>query len=184
MGTQPVQKEGRFTYSDYLRWPAEERWEIIDGRAWAMSPSPTELHQRTSSVLFRALADFFEGRPCEVYYAPFDVVLAEGDVVQPDILVVCDPAKITSARIAGAPDLVVEILSPATAAKDRREKFDLYERHGVREYLIVHPEERLIEQFALGDDGRYGRPTIFGPAESYRSAIFDGLVIDLARVFR
>lgn len=183
MVSEPIRKSGRFTYSEYLTWPVDERWELIGGQAWAMSPSPGEFHQRIQINFASSFHRFLRDKSCRVYAAPFDVVLSEQDVVQPDILVVCDKSKITATHVAGAPDLVVEILSPATSAKDRREKFDLYERYGVREYLIVHPEEQYIEQFILNPDGHFGRPVIVPATESYKSFALDGLEVGLREVF-
>ena len=131
--TQPGNR--RYTWTDYQTWPDDERWELIDGLAYNMSPAPSIRHRRVASnfhgVLYRILA----GKSCRLFMAPTDVRLSEIDVVQPDILVVSDPAKITPSHIEGAPELVVEVLSPGTSAKDLREKKWLYQRSGVREYL-------------------------------------------------
>ncbi len=134
------QKPGRFTYRNYRTWPDSERWELIDGQAWAMSPASRRRHQEVSGALFRKIGNFLEGKPCKVYEAPFDVLLPASDedddevatVVQPDIAVFCDRSKLTERGARGAPDLVVEILSPSTSRKDLREKFDRYQRAGVR----------------------------------------------------
>ena len=140
-----------FTYTDYKSWPDEERWEIIDGEAYNMTPAPTVRHQRISANLFSIFTAYFKGKQCRPFYAPMDVVLDDFNVVQPDLLVICDPNKITEANIQGSPDLVVEILSPSTKLKDKREKKALYERFGVREYLIVYPEDEMVEQYRLLD---------------------------------
>lgn len=120
----------KFTYADYKNWPDDERWEIIDGEEYNMTLAPTVKHQRISANLFSILTAFFKGKQCRPFYAPMDVVLDDFNVVQPDLLVVCDPNKITEANIQGAPDFVVEILSPSTKLKDKREKKALYERFG------------------------------------------------------
>jgi hypothetical protein len=114
--------------------------------------------------------------------APTDVRLSETDVVQPDILVVCDPARITASHIEGAPDLVVEVLSPGTSAKVRGKKW-LYQRSGVREYWVVDPLELYIQRFLLSSEGRYGEPEVFGPHEIVRSDVLDGVTVDLNEVF-
>lgn len=180
-----------FTYGDYLTWPDEERWELIHGVAYNMSPAPSTEHQRVLTKLLVPLGQFFIDRPCEVFCAPFDVRLPEkheadediNTVVQPDLVVICDPSKVDSKGCKGAPDMIIEILSPSTAKKDRQDKFSLYEEHGVKEYWIVHPLEHLIEVFALGDDGTYGRPTIYARDDRLPVNLFPGLEIQLARIF-
>jgi Uma2 family endonuclease len=155
--------DDRFTYGDYKSWPDEERWELIDGRAWAMSPAPTRNHQGLASKLFTDLSTFLSGKPCKAYFAPFDVLLPEGDesddevatVVQPDIVVFCDKTKLTKAGARGAPDLVVEILSPSTSKKDLNEKFRVYEKHGVREYWVVDPGNRAVQVWRIRVEGGY-----------------------------
>jgi len=107
----------KYSYSDYLSWPDEERWEIIDGGVYNMTPAPTIKHQNIAGILYATLNQNLKGRSCRPFIAPADVVLSEHDVVQPDVLVVCDEKKITEANIQGAPDLVVEVLSPSTALK-------------------------------------------------------------------
>lgn len=112
----------KYTWSDYLTWPAEERWEIIDGVAYNMTPAPSVRHQTVAAKLVSQLEQKLKNKRCKPFIAPVDVVLSEYDIVQPDVFVVCDKSKITEANIQGAPDLVIEILSPATAIKDLREK--------------------------------------------------------------
>lgn len=153
----------RWSYADYLTWPEGERWELIDGTAWAMSPAPVRRHQEVSRRLERAIDDKLGGRPCRMFHAPFDVLLpraGEADdevdtVVQPDIVVFCDKSKLTPAGARGAPDIVVEVLSPSTAKKDQNDKFALYERHGVREYWVVDPAGKWLCVYRLGADGRF-----------------------------
>lgn len=179
----PVRKINRpYTYADYVTWPADERWEVIDGEAYAMTPAPTTIHQRISRELARIVVSFFRGKTCELFSAPTDVVLDDRNIVQPDILVVCDPSKITEKNIQGAPDLVVEILSPSTSIKDRREKRRLYEQFGVREYIIIDPSGEAAERFALLE-GRYGAPDIFNWDETLASSAFPELTMSLWEVF-
>jgi len=179
----PARKEGcqRFTWHDYLTWPSEERWEVIDGKAYDMSPSPTERHQAIIVNLIVQIKERLKGRPCRVYAAPLDVYFDEYNFVQPDVFVVCDINKIRE-RIFGAPDLIIEVLSFFTAIKDRREKKDLYEKFGVQEYIIVHPDEQYIERFLL-KEGRYGEPDLFSPQEVFSSGILDGVEIPLWEIF-
>jgi Uma2 family endonuclease len=122
-----------WSWQDYLSWPDEERWEIIDGTAYAMSPSPSTKHQKIAGRMFSRLEQQLSGKPCQPFIAPTDVKLSEQDVVQPDIFVVCDPARITPSHIEGAPEVVIEVLSPATSSRDLREKKALYEKTGVLE---------------------------------------------------
>lgn len=156
-----VKKDGPCTYQDYLTWPDDERWEIIEGVAYDMSPAPAIRHQRVSMELESRLRSHLSlsGSPCEMFHAPADVVFDEHNVVQPDIFVVCDEQKITERSIQGAPDVVIEILSPSTTVKDRREKKRIYERFGVLEYLLVHPGEDYVEAYRL-EGAAYGPPAI------------------------
>ncbi len=139
-----------------------ERYEMIDGVVYDMSPSPTEGHQRVTTAVGSLLFLALKGR-CRTYVSPFDV-WPTGDTkdayVQPDVTVICDSGKITDAGCVGAPDLVVEVLSPSTAGKDRKAKLRLYQRSGVREYWIVDPVMRTVEVFRLDMN-------LFGPAETY-----------------
>ncbi|MCX7011378.1 MAG: Uma2 family endonuclease [Candidatus Sumerlaeota bacterium] len=188
--TTPKLKD-RFTYGDYLQWQDGERWELIDGVAYNLSPAPSRRHQRMVLALVHQIFTFLKDKPCEVYIAPFDVRLPETDepdeqvpnVVQPDIAVICDPKKLDDRGCRGAPDFVVEIVSPSTSAKDQIEKLDLYERHGVREYWIIHPIDNLLTVRLLGDDGKYGRPVIREGKGRVAVATLPDLGIDLDAVF-
>ncbi|HCM28456.1 MAG: hypothetical protein A2Z99_12830 [Treponema sp. GWB1_62_6] len=165
-GTSPLKAGARFTYKDYRNWPEDERWELINGAAWVMSPAPRRTHQTLALQLANQLANFFAGKPCRPHIAPVDVFLPEGDetldetdiVVQPDIFVVCDKSKLIEEGVRGAPDFVIEILSPSTALKDQSEKRMLYEKYGVREYWIVNPNTMETFVYILRD-GKYGLPT-------------------------
>jgi Uma2 family endonuclease len=159
------QHQARYTVADYLSWSDDERWELIGGQAYNMSPAPTIKHQSIAGEFYSQLNQKLKGKPCFSFVAPVDVVLSADDVVQPDVLVVCDPAKITERNIQGAPDLVVEVLSPGTALKDMREKKLLYERSGVREYVVIDPLEEYVQRFCLQNDGHYGSSDVFGPSE-------------------
>ena len=180
----PKTSDRRFTYADYLKWPDEERWELIDGEAYAMSPAPTISHQTAAGQLFRQIDEALDGAPCRALIAPVDVLLPTPDeaddhittVVQPDILVVCDPTKITERNVRGAPDWIIEVLSPATARHDHLTKRALYERAGVREYWLVHPVDRVITVYVL-KDGHYGGPEIADVAGERAPTIFPEIVI-------
>jgi Uma2 family endonuclease len=154
-----------YTYGDYRQWQGDERWELIDGEAQLMSPAPRIQHQRVAGALYRQIAQFLEGHACEALIAPFDVRLpkaGEADdavdtVVQPDLAVVCDPSKIDALGVRGAPDLVVEVLSPATAGRDEILKRDLYERSGVCEYWLIDPDSLSLRVYQA-TKGRFGKP--------------------------
>jgi Uma2 family endonuclease len=152
-----LKTEQRYTYHDYCQWPDSERWELIDGVAYAMAPAPTRPHQSVAGELFRQIANFLQDKPCQVYIAPFDVRLPnpnEADdsaetVVQPDIAVICNTDKLDDRGCKGAPDWIIEVLSPTTASRDHVKKKALYERHGVREYWLVHPTDHILTRYRL-----------------------------------
>ena len=183
MPTLPRHKsDGPRTWQDYLSWPDEERWEIIDGTAYAMSPAPSTKHQKIVGRIFSRLDQQLSGKPCQPFIAPTDVKLSEQDVVQPDIFVVCDPAKITPSHIEGAPEVVIEVLSPATSSRDLREKKTLYEKSGVLEYVLVDPLENYAIRFLLTDDG-YDKGMVFACDEFLVFERLDGLQVPLWEVF-
>jgi len=181
----------RFSYADYLRWPDEERWELIDGEAWDMSPAPSLLHQAVSMRLSLVVGGHFRGRGCQVFASPVDVALASAEaeddkidtVVQPDLVVVCDREQLQGSHVRGAPELVVEIISPSTARKDEGIKRDRYERAGVAEYWVVYPEARVVHRYRL-EGGRYGVPDVVGVEDgSLTSSRFPELSVDLPELF-
>jgi Uma2 family endonuclease len=193
MGEPALKLDDTFTYGQYKEWPEEERWELIDGEAWAMS-SPTNRHQMIVVRLIRDLAVFLEGKPCIMFPAPFDVLLPKGNednskvttVLQPDLVVYCDRSKLLEAGARGAPDLVVEILSPTTAKKDLNEKFNLYEGHGVREYWVIDPAARTICVYRRGgkghfDHGEFREP--FKDRTKIESRVLEGFAVDTERLF-
>jgi Uma2 family endonuclease len=155
------------TYADYLSWPEEMRYELIDGIAYLMEPAPTLDHQDIAGEIYFQLRGALEGKPCRAFIAPVDVRLPEAQeaddlvdtVVQPDVLVVCDSAKLDRRGVRGAPDFVVEVLSPATASHDHVRKRRAYERAGVREFWLVHPTDRMVTIYRL-TDGEYGKPEV------------------------
>lgn len=178
-----TKSDHRYTVAEYLTWTEEERWELINGVAYNMSPAPAIKHQIIAGEIFVRLKEKLRGKPCQAFIAPVDVVLSDRDVVQPDIIVICDPIKITEKNIQGAPDLVVEVLSPGTATKDLREKKALYERTGVREYVLVDPLEDYVQAFRLNTNGQYGSASIYGPRETLAFDSLAGLTIDLWALF-
>ncbi|MFZ2959201.1 MAG: Uma2 family endonuclease [Candidatus Ozemobacteraceae bacterium] len=179
-----------FTYGDYVNWPDDERWEIIDGVPYDMTPAPNRLHQEISGNLFNQIRNFLEDKSCKVYDAPFDVRLPDKNekdedvltVVQPDIVVVCDQEKLDDKGCRGSPDLAIEIISPFTSRKDQMEKFELYERHNVKEYWIVHPDGRFVSVYIL-TDGKYPTPKQYSEEDKLPVNVLPGLEINLAKVF-
>ena len=182
-----------YSYADYLTWQVQERFELIKGRLFKMSPAPMRYHQEISRNLLRLFSGYLYKKPCKVFHAPFDVRLPKSKddqrdeqiytVVQPDIVVVCDRSKLDRRGCLGAPDLIIEILSPATAAKDVKDKFVLYEEAGVREYWIVHPEEAILEVFRLDERGKYQLEKIYTREDTVTVGIFDDLTIALRDIF-
>lgn len=182
----PLRDQHLHTYGEYLTWPDDLRYELIDGRAYAMSPAPTLPHQAIVGELFSQIHGQLRGHPCRVYVAPFDVRLPRGGeadddintVVQPDIAMFCDRSRLDERGARGAPDWVIEVLSPGTASHDQLLKRDLYERHGVAEYWLVHPGDRLVTVYRLLD-GAYGKPHVQEFAGSLSPTIPDGVQVDL-----
>lgn len=160
----PKRDDKLYTYADYLSWPEDVRYELIDGEAFLMA-GPDLAHQDIVGEIYRQLGNALNGKLCRPFIAPFDVRLPKpgeqdaqaSTVVQPDVMVICDPAKLDRRGVLDAPDLVVEVLSPSTAGHDHVLKRRIYERVGVREYWLVHPIDRVLHVYRLGDDG-YGKP--------------------------
>jgi len=172
------------TYKDYLNLDDGVRYELIDGVLYNMA-APTVFHQRISKRLFKWLDDFLEGRKCEAFYSPIDVRLKadkhDDVVVQPDIVVVCDKNKIDKKGIIGAPDLVIEILSPSSGYVDKVLKHKKYQESGVREYWIVDPTHKTVDVY-LPLDGKYF-PRHYGGDNIVPVQILAGLDIYLEKLF-
>lgn len=188
----PAEK-GKYTYKDYLEWTDSGRWEIIDGVLYDMTPAPSVSHQGILMELSRQFANYLLDKKCRIFSAPLDVRFPEESekyedittIVQPDMVIVCELSKLDEKGCRGAPDLVVEILSPSTVQKDMKEKLSLYERSGVREYWIIHPVDKTLMVLRLGKNWKYGRPEIYSDKDKVAVCIFHGdLVIDLEVVFR
>ncbi|BDU49574.1 Uma2 family endonuclease [Haliovirga abyssi] len=128
----------KYSYNDYKNWEDSEDWEIINGVAYNMSPSPSSEHQEIGSKILIELGNFLKNKECKLYYE-LDVILSDENILKPDIIVVCDKSKIKKRGIFGAPDLAIEILSPSTSIKDKTLKLELYKKYGVKEYWLVDP---------------------------------------------
>ena len=185
----------KYTYTDYLNWRFDEMVELIRGKVYKMSPAPAPYHQYISAELIYLIKHYLRKKGCQAYHAPFDVRLPLPDeyqkdgkistVVQPDIFVVCDVSKIDHQGCNGAPDWVIEILSKSTAKKDLIEKFEVYQHSGVKEYWIIHPDERTLLAYYLNQDGQYElqRKNPFVEGESVSVKTFEGFAINLGEVF-
>lgn len=211
----PYQK---FSYADYIEWSDKERWEIIDGIAYNMSPSPGMRHQEISFRLSGIFYRLLKNSRCRAFTAPFDVIFIEDSdlkdnafeadnveyhniqltrlknhsveysgiktVVQPDIVVVCDPDKLQQRGCFGSPDIVVEILSKATAYKDETEKLRLYEKHAVKEYWIINPDAEYIMRYLFDkDSSKYAKPEYLIKEDILESIAVKGLAVDLMELW-
>lgn len=184
MGHPALQKGGLFSYRDYLTWPDGERYELIDGVAYSMSPAPLLDHQSLVGALYHQLFAQLEGKPCRAFVAPVDVRLPkEGQddahtdtILQPDVLVVCDEKKLDARGVRGAPDFVIEVLSPKTAARDHLEKKRVYEHAGVREYWLAHPTDRLVTVYRR-EATAFAGPEIYPFAGETNVSALPGVVI-------
>jgi len=174
-----------------ITWPENERWELIDGIAYNMTPAPSTRHQVIVTALMTQFGPFLEQHPCRLFSAPFDVRLprpgedgmSASTIVQPDLVVVCDREKLDERGCTGSPTLVIEVTSPYTAAKDLREKRLAYEQAGVPEYWLISPSDQTLLIFTLDAKGRYGAPTVYTHDEQASVGVLPGLLIELSRVF-
>lgn len=185
----PMKKE-HYTFADCLTWDEDARIELVEGEAVMMAP-PSRIHQEILTELTRQLANFLEGKSCKVYPAPFAVRLFEQDgdspddvntMVEPDISVVCDKNKLDKRGCKGAPDMIVEILSPSTRRHDRLVKLDLYQRAGVREYWIVSPDEKTVQVLLL-EGGKLFHHEDYGQNDVAKVNVLNGCFIELSKVF-
>ncbi len=184
--SSPKEQGAGYTYGHYKTWGDDDRWELIDGVAFSMSPAPSPRHQGSLGALFRRIVDIADGIGCRTFMAPFDVRLpdypdqSEDDtptVVQPDITVFCDQTKIDERGAHAAPELAVEILSPSTGYKDQSSKLALYERHGVREYWIVNVDAGWVMVYRLGNHRTFEKPDYYRRDESVPSDVLGGAEI-------
>jgi Uma2 family endonuclease len=203
-----IDLSGTYSYAHYLRWAFDERLELIKGKIFRMSPAPARRHQEISQEINRHFLIHLKGKPCKVYAAPFDVRLpirkkkstppkdqklkSEKNkvddkeittVVQPDLCVVCDPEKLDDRGCIGAPDIVVEILSPGNNSKEIQNKYEVYEETGVKEYWIVWPEEKTFMKYVLDDQGKFQPSRVMTIGETVTTPILPGFELELDEVF-
>ena len=174
-----------YTYADYVSWDDENRYELLDGVAYMMS-APSMVHQTIITEMLRQLANFLRGKQCKVLVAPFDVCLnARGDddntVVQPDLLVVCDDSKLDKKRCNGAPDMIIEVVSPSSSRHDRFRKLNKYLYAGVREYWIVDPDDKILNVHVL-ENSKYVIGA-YGSDDTVPVNVLEGCEINLSEVF-
>lgn len=184
-------EKSRYSFADFLAWEEHERAEIIGGEIYLMG-TPSSRHQEISFEIGRQLGNYLEGKRCRVYPAPYGVRLFEQDgdnpedvdtVVEPDISVICDRDKIDKTGCKGAPDMVVEILSPSTQRHDRLVKLGLYQRAGVREYWIVSPEDQTVQVMLLDSGGGLQLHEVYDRDSIAKVNVLDGCFIELSKVF-
>ncbi len=180
-----------YTYADYYKWRFEERVELIKGKIFKMSPAPNRFHQELTRDILLALSNFLQGKQCQVYMAPFDVRLPKRSnddkdiitVLQPDVCVVCDPLKLDYRGCIGAPDIIVEILSPGNNSKEMKNKYEVYEYAGVKEYWVVSPQNQTFLVHAL-QDGKFQLSPVKVPGDVVTSALLPGFSLDLTELFK
>lgn len=189
--TLPTNDQG-YTYADYLTWKFDHYVELLRGKMLAMSPAPLRVHQKIAGKLHLKIGGHLENKRCEVYTAPFDVRFPRRKdetrdeqiitVLQPDLCVVCDLSKLDVRGCLGAPDWVIEILSAGNSAREMREKYQVYEESGVREYWIVNPENENILPYVL-ENGKFTGKAPMIKGDKVSPTIFPDLVIDLDYIF-
>jgi Uma2 family endonuclease len=187
---EPDMSYNGYTYADYLTWTIPEMVELIKGRVYKMAAAPRRLHQKVAGEVFKRISVFLEKKKCDVYIAPFDVRLPIHSkknediytVVQPDVCVICDPSKLDDAGCMGAPDIVVEILSPGNNRKELQNKFEVYEESGVLEYWVIHPDEQTLLIYTLVNN-KYQASKLFTVGDVITTSILPGFELDLEEVF-
>ena len=175
------------TLAEYRALPEDFCAELVEGELVALS-APSRIHQRISVSLVTRLGSYLEGKTCELYSAPFDVYLNEQDeerstVVQPDLVVICDPSKLRDDGCHGAPDLVIEILSPSNTIREQACKYDLYQKYGVREYWVIDPEEKTLCVYLRNDKSQLAIKDFYGASDTVKVNILDDCQIDLSPIF-
>ena len=194
METLNLEINKRYTYADYLTWMDDVRRELYNGFIKMMTPAPSRKHQEISINLVRIYSNYLFRKKCKIYHAPSDVRLLKNmrskddkviyTVVQPDIYVVCDLSKLDDRGCLGAPDFVIEIVSAKNSKRDVKDKFEIYQEHGVREYWIVNPNDENITVFVLDEKGKFQFSGMYAGDDKIPVNIFKGdLSIDLTEVF-
>jgi Uma2 family endonuclease len=194
MDTLKLDLNKRYTYADYLTWMDDVRRELHDGFIKLMTPAPSSRHQEISFNLSRLFGNFIFKKQCKGFAAPSDVRFSKNSksqddkqvytVLQPDLYIVCDLSKIDARGCLGAPDLIIEIVSSKNSKRDLKDKFEIYQQHGVREYWIVNPNDENVNVFVLDEKGKYQLVGMYAEDDKIPVNIFDGdLKVDLTEVF-
>ncbi len=194
MDTPKLDSNKRYSYADYLTWMDDVRRELYDGFIKLMTPAPSSRHQEISVNLTVLLGSFLINKGCKLYHAPSDVRFPKDKkstddkqvftVLQPDLYIVCDLSKIDVRGCLGPPDLIIEIVSPKNPKRDLKDKFDIYQEHGVREYWIVNPNDENVSVFVLDEKGKYQLTGMYAEDDKIPVNIFNGdLKVDLTEVF-
>ncbi len=182
-----------YSYADYLKWRFDERVELIKGKIFKMSPAPARKHQRISGYFQGELYKFLDNKTCQVYAAPFDVRLTPRKkdntskihtVVQPDLCVICDSSKLDEKGGIGAPDWIIEILSPGNSQKEMKNKFEVYEENGVKEYWIADPTSEVIFVYLLNEENKYIGLPPFTLEDQITSHVFPDFELSVADIFK
>lgn len=180
-----------YTYADYLQWKFLERLELFRGKIFKMG-APNTLHQVVTGNLHGEIRNFLKGKSCKVFVAPYDIRLPVQNkkrdneittVVQPDVCIVCDPSKVDERGVCGAPDLVIEVLSPGNSQKEVRYKYELYEEAGVREYWVVNPTEQNLVVFLITEEGKFGNGWMYTNGDKLVMGVLPGFSIDVTEIF-
>ena len=180
-----------YTYADYMQWKFRERLELFRGRIYKMG-APNTQHQVVGGKLYNEFYNYLKRKTCQVFIAPFDIRLPIKNkkkdneittVVQPDVCIVCDPSKVDERGVCGAPDLVIEILSPGNSKKEVRDKYELYEEAGIKEYWIVNPTEQNLVVFLLTAEGKFGNGKMYTGGDKLETAVVPGFSIDVTEIF-
>lgn len=188
---EPFSAYGTYSYADYLTWDIDYMVELIKGKVFKQAAAaPRRIHQEIAALMITRLTNHLKGKRCKAYIAPFDVRLPVRSkknediftVVQPDICVVCDPSKLDEMGCVGAPDLIMEILSPGSNSKELKNKYEVYEESGVNEYWIIHPSEKTLLIYTLIDK-KYVPSRLFTLGDKVKSKAINGFEMDLDEVF-
>lgn len=186
-----VNPDKTYTYKDYLTYDEDDKFEIIDGQIYNMSPAPSRVHQEIISALVVDIGNYIKSNKgqCKVYPAPFDVVLKDDEedtmnsknIVQPDISVICDRSKLTDKGCTGSPDMIVEVISPFNPSNDYVRKLNLYEKYKVKEYWIINPMRKNVLVYTLTDNG-YDAPLTYTFQDKIKVNIYEDLEIDFKSI--
>ena len=186
-----LRKDELYTVEQYLTWPEDgQRYELLEGIPFELN-APSVEHQQLVGGLHYELEHHQReriklgggGAPCVIVESPVDVILSDITVLQPDLIVVCNPAIIVNGRVRGAPDLVVEVLSPSTAARDKKQKRRLYQAAGVQQYLVIDPTYRCAELYIRGSDGRYAAPEVLDAGDVLTLQVAPDFTLTLSDIF-